>query len=66
MGFEAVDNAALARNPERRPCSGSRLRTSSETLDDTYINFTRPAAEAIGRHDVARVLAVIALGCVTQ
>ena len=36
--------------------------TPSETLDDTYINFTRPAADAIRRHDIARVVVVTALG----
>ncbi len=34
----------------------------SERLDDTYINFTRPAAGAIRRHGVARVVVVTALG----
>ena len=34
----------------------------SKTLDDTYQNFTRPAAEAIRRHRVARVVVVTALG----
>ena len=38
----------------------------SQTLDDTYINFTRPAAEAIRSHGVARVVVVTALGRGTQ
>ena len=36
--------------------------TPSETLEDTYINFTRPAADAIRRHGVAHVVVVSALG----
>lgn len=40
--------------------------TSSETLDDTYINFTRPAADAIHRHGVPRVVVVTALGRGTE
>jgi len=36
--------------------------TPSEALDDTYVNFARPAAEAIRRYGVARVVAVTALG----
>ncbi len=31
-------------------------------LDDTYVNFARPAAEAVSRSRVARVVAVTALG----
>ena len=38
----------------------------SETLDDTYINFSRPAANAIRRHDIARVVVVTALGRGTE
>ncbi len=38
----------------------------SETLDDTYVNFARPAAEAIRRHGIARVVAVTALGRGTE
>jgi uncharacterized protein YbjT (DUF2867 family) len=38
----------------------------SDTLDDTYVNFARPAAEAIRRHGVARVVAVTALGRGTE
>ncbi len=34
----------------------------SETLDDTYINFTRPAVNAIRGHGVSRVVVVTALG----
>ena len=34
----------------------------SKTLDDTYLNFARPAAEAIRRCGVARVVAVTPLG----
>ncbi len=40
--------------------------TPSETLDDTYIDFTRPAADAIRRHRVARVVVVTALGRDTE
>ena len=36
--------------------------TPFDTLDDTYINFTRPAAAAIRRHGVAHVVVVTALG----
>jgi uncharacterized protein YbjT (DUF2867 family) len=36
--------------------------TPSDALDDTYVDFARPAAEAIRRHGVARVVAVTALG----
>ena len=36
--------------------------TPSETLDETYINFTRPTADAIRRYGVARVVVVTALG----
>ncbi len=38
----------------------------SDTLDDTYVNFARPAAEAIRRHGVAHVVAVTALGRGTE
>ncbi len=38
----------------------------SETLDDTYTNFTRPAAEVIRRHGVPRVVVVTALGRGTE
>jgi uncharacterized protein YbjT (DUF2867 family) len=34
----------------------------SEALDDTYVNFARPAAEVIRRCGVARVVAVTTLG----
>ena len=34
----------------------------SDTLDGTYLDFTRPAAAAIRRHGVARVVAVTTLG----
>ncbi len=34
----------------------------SDALDDTYVNFARPAAEAVSRNRVARVVAVTALG----
>ena len=34
----------------------------SEKLDDTYVDFVRPAAEAIRRHGVSRVVAITALG----
>ena len=40
--------------------------TPSETLDDTYINFTRPAAEAIRRLGIPRVVVVTALGRGTE
>ena len=40
--------------------------TPSATLDGTYINFTRPAAEAIRRLGVPRVVVVTALGRGTQ
>ncbi len=40
--------------------------TPSETLDDTYINFTCPAAEAIRRLRVQRVVVVTALGRGTE
>ncbi len=36
--------------------------TPSETLDDTYLNFTRSAADAIRRLRVRRVVVVTALG----
>ena len=36
--------------------------TPSASLDATYINFTRPAADAIGRHRVPRVVVVTARG----
>ena len=38
----------------------------SERLDDTYVNFTRPAADAIHRYGVPRVVVVTALGRGTQ
>ncbi len=38
----------------------------SETLDATYINFTRPAADAISRYGVSRVVVVTALGRGTE
>jgi len=38
----------------------------SDTLDDTYVNFARPAAEAIRSHGVARVVVVTALGRGTE
>ncbi len=38
----------------------------SETLDDTYINFTRPAADAMRRYGVPRVVVVTALGRGTE
>ncbi len=38
----------------------------SETLEAAYIDFTTPAAEAIRRHGVARVVVVTALGRGTQ
>ncbi len=34
----------------------------SDALDDTYVNFARPAAEAVSRSRVGRVVAVTALG----
>ena len=37
-----------------------------ETLDATYVGFTRPAAEAIHRHGVPRVVVVTALGRGTE
>ncbi|MCW6512014.1 NmrA family NAD(P)-binding protein [Lichenifustis flavocetrariae] len=40
--------------------------TLSETQDDTYINFTRPAAEAIRRMSIPRVVVVTALGRGTE
>ena len=40
--------------------------TPSETLDDTYINFTRPAAETIRRLSVPRVVVITALGRGTE
>ncbi len=40
--------------------------TPSERPDDTYINFTRPAAEAIRRHGTVRVVVVTALGRGTE
>ncbi|WP_428395770.1 NAD(P)H-binding protein [Lichenicoccus sp.] len=40
--------------------------TPSETLDHTYINFTRPAAEAIRRLGIPRVVVVAALGRGTE
>ena len=40
--------------------------TPSETLADTYINFTRPAADAVRSHGVARVVVVTALGRGTE
>ena len=36
--------------------------TPRETMDEVYLEFTRPAAEAIRRHGVARVVVVTALG----
>ena len=36
--------------------------TPGETLDETYLDFTRPAAEAIRRLGVPRVVVVTALG----
>ena len=33
-----------------------------ETLEQSYVDFTRPAAEAIRRHGVARVVAISVLG----
>ncbi len=39
---------------------------SSETLDGSYLDFTRPAAEAIRRCGIARVVVVGALGRGTQ
>lgn len=36
--------------------------TPAETLEETYIDFSRPAAAAIRSHGVARVVAVTALG----
>ncbi len=36
--------------------------TPGETLEETYLEFTRPATEAIRRHGVARVVVVTALG----
>jgi uncharacterized protein YbjT (DUF2867 family) len=35
---------------------------STRTLEEVYLDFTRPAAEAIRRHRVARVVSVTALG----
>ena len=35
---------------------------AAETLEQSYVAFTRPAAEAIRRHGVARVVAVSVLG----
>ena len=40
--------------------------TPREGLDDTYINFTRPATEAIRREGVASVVVVTALGRGTE
>jgi uncharacterized protein YbjT (DUF2867 family) len=37
-----------------------------ETLEEAYLDFTRPAAAAIRRHAVARVLSVTALGRGTE
>ena len=36
--------------------------TPGETMDEVYLGFTQPAAEAIRRHGVARVVVVTALG----
>lgn len=33
-----------------------------QTLEEAYLDFTRPAAAAIGRHGVARVVSITALG----
>ena len=38
----------------------------SETLDAAYLDFTRPAADAIRRHDIGRVVVVTALGRGTE
>ncbi len=35
---------------------------AAETLEQSYVDFTRPAAEAIRRHGVARVVAISVLG----
>ena len=34
----------------------------TRTLKETYVDFTRPAAEALGRHGVGRVVSITALG----
>ncbi len=34
----------------------------AQSLDDAYITFTKPAAEAIRRHAVPRVLSITAIG----
>jgi hypothetical protein len=35
-------------------------------LEEAYLDFTRPAAAAIRRHAVPRVVAITALGCGTR